>query len=223
MLDGVIPRSFAEKNTLVANPDKKLKVSYLNLEEIKTLISTLEHGRNTKYTARYMILTAIFTGARLAEIAALTWNDINEIQQTITITKWWDYLHEGGFKPTKNESSNRIIAISENLLSLLNELRNNDSNLVFINADHCIPTSNGVNKVIRHAMKKSGISKPGFHFHSLRHSHMAYLPSQGIDLYTISKRLGHSSMTTTAKTYAYLIDEYQQKQNDDIRQKLQIL
>ncbi|HIZ96713.1 MAG TPA: tyrosine-type recombinase/integrase [Candidatus Ligilactobacillus excrementavium] len=50
-----------------------------------------------------------------------------------------------------------------------------------------------------------------FHFHSLRHFHVAYLLFQGIELYTISKHLGHSNMMITAKKYAYLVDEYKAK------------
>lgn len=223
VLDGIIPKNFAERSSLVADSNRTMKIEYLSLNEISKLIQALEEGRQPQYTARYMVLTAIYTGARLGEIAALTWNDIDFLHQTISINKSWDYIHDGGFKPTKNESSNRVIAVNKKLLSLLKELRVNDSNLVFMNSYHQVPTSNGVNKVLRSALKRAGLHKQGFHFHSLRHSHVAYLLSQGIDLYTISKRLGHSSMMTTGKIYAYLIDEYQQKQNDDIREKLQNL
>lgn len=222
-LDGIISKNFAERSTLVADNSRKMKVEYLSLSEISSLIKVLEDGRQPRYTARYMVLTAIYTGARLGEIAALTWNDIDFLHRTISINKAWDYLHGGGFKSTKNKSSVRVIALNKKLLTLLKELRSNDSSLIFMNPYHQIPSSNGVNKVLRNALKRAGLSKRDFHFHSLRHSHVAYLLSQGIDLYTISKRLGHSSMMTTGKIYAYLIDEYQQKQNDDIREKLQNL
>ena len=69
-------------------------------------------------------------------------------------------------------------------------------------------------------MKKAGIVKRNYTFHSLRHSHVAYLLSQGIDIYAISKRLGHSNMTTTGNIYAYLIDEYKHKLDDEIERKL---
>lgn len=44
---------------------------------------------------------------------------------------------------------------------------------------------------------------------------MAYLLSIGVDIYAIAKRLGHSDVSTTIKTYSYLIDEYKEK-NDSI-------
>jgi integrase len=38
----------------------------------------------------------------------------------------------------------------------------------------------------------------------------------GVDLYAISKRLGHSNMMITAKKYAYLIDEYKARNDNKI-------
>lgn len=69
-------------------------------------------------------------------------------------------------------------------------------------------------------MERIGIKKRDYTFHAPRHSHVAFLLSQGIDIYAISKRLGHSNMTTTSNVYAYLIDEYKHKLDDEIEQKL---
>lgn len=69
-------------------------------------------------------------------------------------------------------------------------------------------------------MRQNGISKQGFHFHSLRHVHVAFLISKGVDIYAISKRLGHSNVTVTLNTYSYLIDEYKAKNDDLITNKL---
>lgn len=92
--------------------------------------------------------------------------------------------------------------------------------MVFLNNQHRIPTSNAVNKVLGQLLTEAGINRPGYHFHSIRHSHVAYLLYQGVDLYAISKRLGHSDMTITAKRYAYLIDEYREKQEQKITQAI---
>ena len=58
-------------------------------------------------------------------------------------------------------------------------------------------------------------------FHSLRHSHVALLLANGIDISAISKRLGHSNTTTTSEVYAYLIDEYKEKTDDKIIKTLE--
>ena len=42
------------------------------------------------------------------------------------------------------------------------------------------------------------------------------IESKTKNIYAISKRLGHSDLTTTTRRYAYLIDELRQKADDDI-------
>ena len=221
VLDGIIPKDFTAQVNLVANKDKQMHVEYLSLAEIKKLKDFTLKGRSRHFTSRYMILTAIYTGARLGEIEALTWKDIDYINRTIKIDKSWDYLNGGGFKPTKNESSNRTIRVNQKLLDILSELKANDSTMVFIDQYHRIPSSNAVNKTLRSIMKQAGLVKRDFHFHSLRHSHVAYLLSQGADLYIISKRLGHADTTVTSKVYAYLVDEYKDKAENQIEKYLE--
>lgn len=58
------------------------------------------------------------------------------------------------------------------------------------------------------------------HFHSLRHSHVALLLYYGVDVYAISKRLGHADLTTTTRKYSYLIDEFKAKSDDHIEDLL---
>ena len=69
-------------------------------------------------------------------------------------------------------------------------------------------------------MKELNIEKKGFHFHSLRHTHVAFLLAHHIDLYIIAKRLGHADITTTSKVYSYLIDEYRVRSDDEIEKIL---
>ncbi len=82
-------------------------------------------------------------------------------------------------------------------------------------------TSGAVNATLRGLLKKLKIHRENFHFHSLRHSHVALLLANGIDIYAISKRLGHSNTTTTSEVYAYLIDEYKEKTDDKIIKTLE--
>ncbi|WP_327442502.1 tyrosine-type recombinase/integrase [Pediococcus acidilactici] len=212
--DEEIKKDFTYNIELISNKDKVVQVEYLNVAEIKELLSNTLSKLNPRYTSNYMIVTAILTGARLSEIAGLTWKDINFDFKTININKSYDYFTKD-FKPTKNKSSNRIIKINDTLCEVLKELRANHTALVFENQRRLIPTSGAVNKALRARLSELNISKHNFHFHSLRHSHVAYLLSQGVDIYPIARRLGHSDITTTTRTYAYLIDEYKDR-NDAI-------
>ena len=171
-----------------------------------------------------MLLTIIYTGMRPGEIRVLTWHDIDFKNHTINISKSWDYDNQKIInydsndinKATKNRSSTRIIKVDQKLLNILSQLRPNHHERLFIGKDGSIPTSNAVNKVLRKQLAKNKINKDGFHFHSLRHTHVAVLLFKGVDLYSISKRLGHSNMSTTANTYAYMLDELKQQSDKQI-------
>lgn len=216
--DEIITKDFTHNVQLVFNR-KKRKVEYLNSDELVKLKTVVIKGLNHYNTSRYMILTAIYTGMRKSEIQALTWKDIDFLHSTIIVNKSWDDTKKA-FKSTKTESSNRTIKVNRSLLNHLADLKTNNTTMVFQNVLGTIPTSNALNKALLSIMSSCGIKKQGFHFHSLRHVHVAYLLSKGVDIYAISKRLGHSDITITLRAYSYLIDEYKAKNDTLIIDKL---
>ena len=219
MDDDIITKDFTHNVEIAFDRTKKVDVEYLTTKELNTLktavISKLDHHN----TSRYMILLAIFTGMRKSEIQALTWKDIDLIHSTISVNKSWDEKKKA-FKPTKTSSSKRTIKVNRSLLNVIADLKANHSVMVFQNVLGTIPTSNALNKCLRSIMQSAVIEKQGFHFHSLRHVHVAYLLSKGVDIYAISKRLGHSNITVTLNTYSYLIDEFKAKNDTLIIDKL---
>lgn len=220
--DDIISKDFTEKVELVGNSDKEYKVEYLNSDELIILKNAVKNHLNGLSVTPYMILTAIYTGMRKSEVQALTWKDIDFLHGTISINKAWDE-NTKTFKTTKTESSNRTIPVPPILLNALKDLRGNHSTMVFKNKLGNIPLGNSLNKMLRSIMDNAGISKQGFHFHSLRHVHVAFLIFQGVDIYVISKRLGHSKVSTTLDIYSYLIDEYKAKNDNLIIDKLNTL
>lgn len=212
--DDIITKDFTHNVHLTYNKENSLNVEYLSVKELKRLKETTIRGLNEHNTSRYMILMAIYTGMRKSEIQALTWNDIDTLHGTISINKSWDDVKKD-FKPTKTYSSNRTIPVNRELLHYLNDLRTNNSTMVFRNMLGTIPTGTALNKKLRELLAECGIKKRNFHFHSLRHVHVAYLLSRGVDIYAISKRLGHKDISITMKTYSYLIDELKAR-NDEL-------
>lgn len=226
ILDGLIIRDFTQNITLNGNKDKEVHVDYLNTAEIKSLLAEAKTARRRYhlYTSRYMIVTAIYTGMRLSEIQGLTWKDIDFLHKTITINKSWDALNKT-FKPTKNKSSNRVIAMNNDLAKVLMELRqrSHSKTMVFEGFMGTVPTTDAVNHSLHTMLDFLGIKRKNFHFHSLRHSHVAILLANGVDIYAISKRLGHSNISTTTEIYAYLIDEYKKESDQKITTALEKL
>lgn len=214
--DGDIKKDFIRATDLVYNKENTRQIEYLNIEELQTLTNYILNHRY--YASRLMILTALFTGARLGELQGLTWQDISFPFHTISINRSWNESKRE-FKDTKNESSKRIIRANSQLMDVLAQSKpaNAAPNAqVFITSDGNVPTSSAVNKALRKLLNRLDIHKEGFHFHSLRHTHVAFLLANQIDLYIISKRLGHADITTTSKTYSYLIEEYRIKSDNQI-------
>lgn len=220
--DDIISKDFTKRVQLVANKNRERKPEYLTTSELTTFKDAVNKRLDRRAVSPYMILTAIYTGMRKSEIQALTWSDIDFMHGTISITKSWDDKRKK-VKPTKNTSSNRTIPVNRELLDKLVDLRANHSIRVFQNILGEIPTSNALNNMINKTLASVGISKNHFTFHSLRHVHVAFLISKGVDIYAISKRLGHSNITTTLNRYSYLIDEYKARSNSLIISKLSSL
>lgn len=216
MLDDLILKDFTQGVTLVWNESRTRHVEYLNMEELELFISSVVHGINPKYPVRYILLTAIYTGARVGEILALHWNDIDTKHNLITINKSWNY-NTNQLQKTKTISSNRVLKVNHMLIKYLQMLKINNSKWVFFSPiTDKLPSNSGINKMVKDCLFDAGLDKPGYHFHSLRHTHVAYLLTQGVDIYTISKRLGHTDISITTKKYAYVMDELQAKKDSEI-------
>lgn len=211
--DGVISKNFTSNINLIFDQKRTVKIEYLSISEIQVLVAELKKNLRPHFTTRYMILTAIYTGMRVGEIMALQWSDIDFKNATITVSKTYDYISRK-IKPPKTVNSNRTIKVSRSLLEILSQLKANRTKFVFQNVYGEIPTDNAANKTLRAVMAKAGIKKQGFHFHSLRHCHVAYLASRHVDWYVISKRLGHADVSFTMRQYSYLIDEMKSQGED---------
>lgn len=210
--EGLLSENFIRKTQPVWNETKTLKIEYLSIAEIQQLNKQLKDTLHPSFTSKYIIITAIYTGMRIGEIMALKWSDLDRVNHTIRIQKSWDYIHNE-LKKTKNESSVRTIKIPESLIEILDQLKKNKQEFIFAHKNGKLPSNNAVNKCLKENMQKIGIIKKNFHFHSLRHCHVAYLHAMHVDWYEISKRLGHSSVAFTMEQYAYLIDEMSAQQD----------
>lgn len=227
--DNIINDNPCLRTSIVYDESKGQRVEYPSVNEIKALVSVVRSNLQSRYVSRFIILFLLYTGARVGEAFGLAWSDIDFDHKTIHIQHSWDYQHKH-LKGTKNKSSNRIITAPTALLDVLKMLRQNDSKYVFIKPDRIpasanlsdderlaigLPTTAAVNDTLRRCIKQAGLSVT-LHVHSLRHVHVAYLYGNGVDWYSIAKRLGHASVKTTMDYYAYLIDEKKAKSDKQI-------
>ena len=78
-----------------------------------------------------------------------------------------------------------------------------------------------VNDILTRHCKKADI--PVISVHGLRHTHASLLLFAGVSIASVAQRLGHSSMTTTQKTYLHIIQELENKDVDLVMRSLSSL
>lgn len=168
----------------------------------------------------WLILLIAKTGMRFSEALAITPKDFDLPHQMLSISKTWDYKGKGGFMPTKNASSVRKIQIDWQTVIQFSEL------IKDLPEDKPIFISNKVyNSTINDILEKhcKNVEIPVISVHGLRHTHASILLFAGVSIASVAHRLGHSSMTTTQKTYLHIIQELENTDIDLIMRSLTAL
>ena len=216
--EGIIDRDPTRKAIIKGKTPKEKKIKYLNQFELHKLISDLNLGAKLNYD--WLILLIAKTGMRFSEALAITPKDFDLPHQMLSISKTWDYKGKGGFMPTKNASSVRKIQIDWQTVIQFSEL------IKDLPEDKPIFISNKVyNSTINDILEKhcKNVEIPVISVHGLRHTHASILLFAGVSIASVAHRLGHSSMTTTQKTYLHIIQELENTDIDLIMRSLTVL
>ena len=216
--EGLIPRDPTRKAIIKGKQPRAKKVKYLNQFELHAMLGDLALGSEPSWD--WLILLVAKTGLRFSEALGLTPEDFDFAHQTLSVNKTWDYKNGGGFVPTKNASSVRKVQLDWQLITqlsgLLRCLPPNDP--IFVSGKVYNSTANGV--LARHC-KNVGV--PVISVHGLRHTHASLLLYAGVSIASVSRRLGHASMTTTQETYLHVIRELENKDIDIVMRTLSTL
>jgi integrase len=168
---------------------------------------------------RYYVPTmvALFTGMRLGEVLALRWGcvdlgrNIIKVHENLECTK----AHGIRFKSPKTKAGRREVTLPDIVVDALRNDRKaqlelrlklgagklQDDDLLFTDIEGAPlhPYHFGTNW--SECAVRLGF--PGVTFHALRHTHASQLIDAGVDIVTISKRLGHSKPDITLRSYAH--------------------
>lgn len=150
---------------------------FLTPDEIKILFNVAQENR-----IHLLIIAAVYTGMRYSELKRLEWHDIDFNAMIISV------------RLSKSEKF-RKVPLHATLARILTPYRG---------SGRCFNTLNfkGEFEKIR---KAADIGY--FRFHDLRHTFAALMIKAEVDLYTLSKILGHSSIVITTKLYGHLYQE----------------
>lgn len=220
-------------NNIAFPDDNSKKMRCLNIEEQRDFIKALE---GEVYQALYM--TYVFTGARLGELPALTWKDIDYEKRYIDINKKAVIVHnfngEEGKKAVmevqnycKTKSGSRKIYITPMLVEVLKEheekqkklfnelgLKWSEDCLVFPTSNNTVLYPRNIQTIFQRICKKAGIEDASMH--TLRHSYASRCFENDLDIKIISAQLGHKNVRTTYDIYVHIIPQKQLKEIDKL-------
>ena len=162
------------------------KREYLTIDEVRQLFNTPVEDKYFLKIVRF----AILTGLRFSDIKKLRWS---EVDYSANLQHHIKYVQQ-------KTSSYEVLPIPEEAVKSLGERKGNDD-LVF-DKMKSIPH---YRKILIQWVKDAQINKH-ITFHCFRHTYATLQLSNGTDLFTLSKMMGHKDVKTT-QIYAKVIDE----------------
>jgi integrase len=232
-LDDAVKNDLVSKNVAKIEGAPKVddtEVPVVPKERVGELIDGLR-GRAMYARA----ITALFTGLRRGELLAPPWSDVDLDAKVWRVRVALEETKEHGLqiKAPKTKAGKRDVSLPEIVVEALRKHRREqlelrmalgmgkmpDDALVFpapLKGGHQSPRA--FSKEWARLAKSIGFE--GISFHALRHTHASQLIDSGIDIVTISKRLGHAKPDITLRIYAHLFTKADTKAADAINAAL---
>lgn len=221
--------------TLPVNIEKNISdIKFFNEEQRKAIIKEATRKYKTGkpvYRMGSAIVALMYTGLRVGELVALTWDDIDFDNKTISVSKnaVTVRVNEEG-KPhyqlitqnsTKTFSGKRIIPMTKMAYSAFQDIykvnKNNDYVISTQNNKQINPRS--IDEMFYSILKHANLAKDKSELcgvHSLRHTFASMLFQNGCDVKVVSEILGHSDTKITENIYIHVIQDQKVKAIQDI-------
>jgi integrase len=206
---------------IATNPVEHVDPPKVEPTEIEILTEDQARGvlQKVRGHALYpLVLLGLATGMRRGELLALRWKDVDLDGAKLRVEQSLEQTKAGGlrFKSPKTKHGRRAIALPASVVA---ELRSHwkaqqetrlraglgkapDDALVFGNWNGSPRSPNATTKDWTRLVSTLGL--PHVTLHALRHTHASQLIASGMDVLTISRRLGHGSPTITLSVYGHL-------------------
>jgi integrase len=224
----------------VAAPKKeKVHKKILSEEEMSRFLAKLAEHKIPKH--HLWVMLAFSLGLRREEIFGLKWQDINFEKETVSIATAVVYVAGTGIivKGTKSDGSERTISLPRDIITMLLDWKlkveaaakrrakrqkvvkldspTSPEKWVFPKADGTVGHPHAFNNFIWRFCNDNNL--PNVSPHLFRHMMGSYLLRSGVDLATISKKLGHSNASFTADIYIHSLQSAE-KQSSDVMQTI---
>lgn len=199
---------------------RKKESRYYNKDEVIQFLDALNKVPENELRYKVAISIALFGGLRNGEIMGLNWEDYDPDKKTISIKRTRLVKTGGGiYEDTpKTEKSVRVITLPTEVTTLLDALRLQQMKLQlqlgskWVESPAILKDEFGAPmypktpaRWLATFIKKNDL--PYISMHGLRHTHTSLLAYLNTDKLSISKRLGHSQLSTTLNIYTHLFEE----------------
>lgn len=218
IINSAVEHDELEKNLLrgiqITKVENKEKMVFLNKQEVKQLLKAIE---NEDIFKRVMVITLLHTGIRSGELLGLFWSDIDFEHKTLTVDRQRTHF---GLGPPKSKSSYRTITIEDDLACELKAYKewqeeNEKTKNNYIKSDYVFVDENGKmfyqtkpQDMMKNILRYANLT-PRKSTHLLRHTHAVMMLEAGVDIKTVSTRLGHKNIDITANTYLHITPEHE--------------
>ena len=220
--DGIVTSNPATNLKTKIDHEFKKDIEVLDDEQIFLL---LDYAKLCYATWFYpLVNVALFTGARIGEIFALTWGDIDFNKKKVHITKTMVYVNDGnGYKrevhPTKTGNGSRTVPLMKELIDILTEWKDECEIFGDVTDDTLLFTSHGnplsehnVSYYLNKIEKEINSKYPEVRFphvtpHMFRHTFATKCVNSGMRPKTLQTILGHSDINITLNLYCHVKDD----------------
>lgn len=212
---------YAEQEYGYRNPMRNVSMPKSESREAE-VFNKGERGRLQSYLQSNLndnnlgILLTMYSGLRIGELCALTWEDIDFENSVVRIAKTLQRVPErsGSNKTSviitspKSKTSVREIPIPTFVMDILKRSRHSDNCYILSGNNHPVEPRTMQNR-FKAVLKECGIR--GANFHLLRHTYATVCIESGFDAKTVSELLGHSNVNITLNRYVHSSMEMKKK------------
>lgn len=198
-----------KENYLILNPCENAVLPKIKSKNVGVL--SVDQQKKLEWAALQEkecspIILSLYTGMRIGEISGLKWSDIDFENNVIHVERTLIRISQESSNARttlvlgspKTDSSRRSIPLADNLKEYLLENKKDATSDFVITCKNNFAEPRVINYRFKKIAKKSGLD---VHFHALRHTFATRCVEQGIDIASLSKLLGHSSIKMTLDTY----------------------
>lgn len=153
------------------------------------------------------VLLAVTTGMRRGEVVGLMWQDVDLKAGKLSVKR--SRMENGELKRPKSGKS-RNIALPSLVVDALTRAKAEAVGEFVVEGKNGHPLR--CDTITREFSRLAkGLKLPTPRFHTLRHSHASQLIALGVDIRTVSERLGHAEVATTLNVYAHAMPGTQER------------